>query len=121
MKAKYYLVGSLVFLALLTAAWAADVTGQWKAEIQGANITINLKMEGQTLTGTLDNSLAGPTDIKDGKIDGDAVSFYVVRMLGENETKVMWKGTVAGDEIKFTRQAQGGAGNPDAIVAKRVK
>jgi hypothetical protein len=71
------------------------------------------------VTGTLDNSMAGPTDIKEGKITGDEISFYVVRKLGENDAKITWKGKVAGDEIKFTRQAQGN--NAEEIIAKKVK
>jgi hypothetical protein len=119
MRTRCFLIGTVVLLALLASAWAADVTGQWKAQAQGADITITLKVDGNTVTGTLDNSMAGPTDIKEGKIDGDEISFYVVRKLGENDTKITWKGKVAGDEIKFTRQAQGG--NAEEIVAKRVK
>ena len=63
--------------------------------------------------------MAGPTDIKEGKIDGDEVSFYVVRKIGETDTRITWKGKIAGDEIKFTRQAAGG--NSEEITAKRVK
>jgi hypothetical protein len=119
MKAKYFLVGSIVLLTLIGSAWAADVTGQWKAQAQGADITLTFKVAGTTLTGTVDNSMAGPTDIKEGKIEGDEITFYVVRKIGENDTKITWKGKVAGDEIKFARQAQGG--NPDEVIAKRVK
>ena len=119
MKARYLLSGLGILLLLSATAWAADVAGQWKAQAQGADITITLKVDGNTVTGTLDNSMAGPTDIKEGKIDGDEISFYVVRKISENETKITWKGKVAGDEIKFTRQMQGG--NADEITAKRVK
>jgi hypothetical protein len=119
MKAKYFLVASIVLLTLIGSAWAADISGQWKAQAQGADITITFKADGATLTGTLDNSMAGPTDIKEGKVEGDEITFYVVRKLNENETKITWKGKVAGDEIKFTRQAQGG--NAEEVIAKRVK
>jgi hypothetical protein len=119
MKTKCLLIGAVALLALFASAWAADVAGQWKAQAQGADITITFKVDGNTVTGTLDNSLAGPTDIKEGKIAGDEISFYVVRKLGENDTKITWKGKVAGDEIKFTRQAEGG--NAEEITAKKVK
>ena len=122
MKARYLLTVSGVLLLFIALAWAADVAGQWKAQAQGADITITLKVDGNAVTGTLDNSMAGPTDIKEGKIEGDEISFYVVRKISENDTKIIWKGKVAGDEIKFTRQMQGGTGgNAEEIVAKRVK
>jgi hypothetical protein len=48
-----------------------------------------------------------------------------MRKLGETEFKVLWKGKVSGDEIKFTRTTEGiagpGGGAPTEITAKRVK
>ncbi len=123
MKSKILLFGSWVCLALLASAWAADVAGKWTLQAQGADITLNFKVDGTTLTGTVDNSQAGPTEIKDGKVEGDDVSFHVVRKMGETEMKIIWKGKVSGDEIKFKREAQGGMGGGQAedLVAKRVK
>lgn len=110
---------SLVVAALVAPVSAADITGQWKAQAQGADITITFKVDGTKVTGTLDNSLSGPTEIREGKIEGDEISFYVIRMLNQTETKITWKGKVSGDQIKFTRQAQGG--NPEEIIARRAK
>jgi hypothetical protein len=122
MKTKHFLLSSFVLLALIASAWAADVTGQWKAQAQGADITLTFKVDGNALTGTVDNSMAGPTDIKEGKIEGDEISFYVSRKINESEMKITWKGKVAGDEIKFTRKAEGGTGGAaEEIVAKKVK
>ena len=126
MKAKYIWIGAVVFLTLPVLAWAADVAGKWTAQAQGADITLTFKVDGNTLTGTVDNSQAGPTDIKEGKVEGDEVSFHVIRKMGETEMKIVWKGKIAGDEIKFKREVQGkGMGGPgggaEEIIAKRVK
>jgi autotransporter translocation and assembly factor TamB len=129
MKTKHILVGAVVLLTLSACAWAADVAGKWATQAQGAEITLTFKVDGNTLTGTVDNSQAGPADIKEGKINGDEISFAVVRKMGESEIKIMWKGKVAGDEIKFKREVQGGGGMggpggggaAEEIVAKRVK
>jgi hypothetical protein len=121
MRIKYLFAGLSLFLVLLASSLAADISGQWKAQAQGADITITFKMDGTTLTGTLDNSLAGSTEIKEGRIEEDAISFYVVRKIGESDTKITWKGKVAGDEIKFTREALGGMGGATEIIAKRIK
>jgi hypothetical protein len=145
MKVKILLIGAVVLLAL-TAAYAADVTGKWVAETQGRNgptqVTFTLKADGAKLTGTVLQGAQGePTEITEGKVDGDNISFVVVRNMGGNEMKMTWKGTVSGDEIKFTREFQappgggmggpggggggggmgGGRGGPQEIVAKRVK
>jgi hypothetical protein len=111
-------------LALLLSAspvWAADVSGKWIASAGGTDLTLELKVDGSSVTGTLNNPQAGPTEIKDGKLEGDAISFYVIRTINSAETKVNWKGTVAGEEIKFNRQVEGAAGGPATeIVAKRA-
>ncbi len=111
MKSKIILAGIVVMLAMTLTVWAADVAGKWTAQAQGSDITIIFKVAGTALTGTLENSqMPGAVDIKDGKIDGDNVSFTIVRQMGETEMKIVWKGKIAGDEIKFKREAAGGGG-----------
>ncbi|MFC1495752.1 hypothetical protein ACFL6W_10760, partial [Thermodesulfobacteriota bacterium] len=56
--------------------------------------------------------MPGDVAIEEGKIEGDKISFSLKRSFGQNEMKVVWKGTVAGDEIKFTRGTEGGFGGP---------
>lgn len=105
-----------------TVCFAADVTGTWKAEVpgRGGNMATNtfvLKQEGAKLTGTLDGGRGNPAEITDGKVDGDKVTFTVVRNFNGNEIKQNFKGTVSGSEIKFTRE--GGQGQPVEFVAKK--
>jgi hypothetical protein len=131
MKAKILFIVSFALLALLTSAWAADVTGKWTMQAQGADITLTLKADGTTLTGTLDNSqMPGPIEIKDGKVNGDDISFNIVRKMGETEMKIVWTGKVSGAEIKFKRESQGGmagggqgggASQAEEFIAKRAK
>jgi hypothetical protein len=135
MKSKIFAIGLVVMLALAATVWAANVAGKWTAQAQGSDITLIFKVDGTTLTGTLENSqMPGAIDIKDGKIDGDDISFNVVRKINDADMKIVWKGKVAGDEIKFKREtAGGGMGGPGAggpggggaaaeeIVAKRAK
>jgi hypothetical protein len=134
MKGKIISIGAIVLLAL-ASAWAADVSGKWIAHVAGAqgqgdsDITLVFKVDGDTLTGTLNNSLMpGDVAIEEGKISGDDISFSLKRKFGENEMKVVWKGKVVGDEIKFTRGMEGGmaggagGGAPaPEIIAKRAQ
>ena len=111
MRSKIAAIGFVVALALAASLWAVDISGKWTMQAQGADITLNLKADGAKVTGTLENSqMPGAVDIKDGKIDGDNVSFTIIRKMGEMEIKIMWKGKIAGDDIKFTREAAGGGG-----------
>ncbi len=136
MKNRILLVGAVILMAFIVSAWAAGVAGKWIAEApsgqQTSEITLVFKVDGTALTGTLDNSaMPGAIEIKDGKVEGDDVSFHVLRSFGENEMKVVWKGKVAGDEIRFTRAIEGGmmgggpgggaGAAPDEIIAKRAE
>jgi hypothetical protein len=111
MKIKICLIGGVVLLALAASAWAADVTGKWVAQVEGRNgtteYTFNFKMDGAKLTGTMATD-QGESEITEGKVEGDQISFVIVRSFGGNEMKLLYKGTVSGDEIKFTREMQGG-------------
>ena len=110
---------------LAIAAYAADVTGKWTAEVPGRSgnmqtNTIVLKQEGTRLTGTLDGGRGGPVEITNGKVEGDMVSFTVVRNFNGNEIKQNFKGTISGSEIKFTRTTEGGqGGQPVEFTAKK--
>ena len=137
MKSKVISSAVIVLAVLLVSVWAADVTGKWIAPVHGdqgsVDITLNLKVDRTALTGTVDNPQAGPADIKDGKINGNEISFHVVRKFGENEMKIVWKGKISGEEIRFTREVEGvmtggagGAGGGGAaptpeIIARRAK
>jgi hypothetical protein len=99
----------------LAALWAADATGKWTAEMQGRNgntmtVNMNLKADGAKLTGTV-SGRNGDTEISDGKIDGDNVSFTVVREFNGNQIKQNYKGKLDGDAIHFTMTMEGGMGN----------
>lgn len=117
MRNKMLLVGAIMLLALVASAFAADVTGKWVSESQGrqgqgpTQTTYTFKVEGATLTGTV-SGRQGDTEISDGKVNGDEISFTVVRKMGEMEMKMLYKGKVAGDEIKFTMEMEGGMGGP---------
>jgi hypothetical protein len=109
------------------AAFAADVTGKWTAEVPGRGgntmtTTFTFKVDGDKLTGTVSGGRGGDAEIKDGKVSGDSVSFNVVRTFGDNEIKMVYNGKVSGDEIKFTRTMEGGrgGGQPQEFTAKKA-
>lgn len=117
-------------LALLTcllsvAAWAADVTGKWNAEMPGRGgdtrkIVFDLKADGATLTGTVSNPQGGETDISDGKVDGDNISFSVVREVNGKQFKINYTGEVKDNQIQFKVQREGGQGGGREFTAKRT-
>jgi hypothetical protein len=94
----------LIALFAITAS-AADVTGTWKASVETPNgsfeTTFTFKVDGASLTGKVSSQM-GESDISDGKVDGDNISFNVVRNFNGNEFKMNYAGKVSGNEIKFT-------------------
>ena len=118
----------MILIGCLATAciWAADVTGKWTAEMQGRNgntmtTTFNLKADGDKLTGTVSGRM-GDTDIQDGKVDGDNVSFKLVREFNGNQMTTTYKGKVDGDTIHFSITMDGGpmAGQTRTVDAKRA-
>ena len=109
------------------AAWAADATGKWTAQVPGrggntTEQTFNLKADGAKLTGTLTGGPGGEAQITDGKVSGDDISFVVMRNFGGNDVKIVFKGKVSASEIKFTRTLEGldQAPPPSEFVAKKA-
>ena len=114
---------ALLSCVLAIAAYAADVTGKWTYETQGRNGpmtgTMVLKADGGKLTGTV-SGRGGDTEISDGKVDGDNISFSVTREFQGNKIKINYTGTLSGDEIKFKTQRDGGEGRTQEFTAKRA-
>ena len=122
MKAfRFLLLGALLGISL----WAADVTGKWTAETQGRDgskreVTMNFKADGSKLTGTVGGAM-GETEITDGKIDGNNLSFSMVREFNGNQMKLNYAGMVEGDTINFKVSRDGGGGPQREFTAKRAQ
>ena len=112
MKLRMLLTGAVLILALAVTAAGAEIAGKWIAEQEGPQgtqqTTFDFKVSGTDLSGTITGGRGGNSEISEGKIEGDNISFAVVRTMGENEMKTLYKGVVSGDEIKFTIERQGG-------------
>lgn len=115
---------ALLSCLLAVAAYAADVTGKWTAEMPGRGgqtmtSTMNLKADGSALTGTV-SGRNGDIEIKNGKVDGDNISFDVTRETPNGSFTMHYTGVVSGDEIKFKVQREGGEGQAREFTAKRA-
>ena len=105
-------------------AFAADATGIWNAEfdtqIGPQKYAYTLKQDGDKLTGKAIASARGQTrevELKDGKVDGDKVSFVELMDMGGREIRITYTGTIAGGELKLTRSV--GDFAKEEIVAKK--
>ena len=102
----------LAILTLATAALslAAEVDGKWVGELNTPNgameLTMQLKADGETLTGTVTTQMGDQT-IKEGKIKGDELSWFTVVERDGNSMKIMNKAKVTGSEMKVTITIEG--------------
>lgn len=114
---------SMLALALLLSAgfvFAADVDGKWDGTIPGMEIPVSytFKADGTTLTGTSSGPENTTIPIKDGKINGNSISFSVTFDFGGQETKIDYKGTVSPDQIKLSFDMMG---QTTEILLKKAK
>ena len=109
-------------LAIFTlSALAADITGTWKGTAETPNGTITrtfqFKVDGTKLTGETSSEMMGTSEIMDGKVDGDNLSFTIKGKIQDNEIVLHYKGKVNGDEMKLTVQV----GDSDQTAEYTVK
>jgi enterochelin esterase-like enzyme len=118
-------------ILLLTVAafpcfvFSADVTGTWKAQfdtqIGPQRYTFTLKQEGTIVTGKALSEVNGQkreTELKEGKVDGDTVSFVENLRFQGNALRIAYTGRVSTNEIRFTRRVGNFA--REELVARRA-
>jgi enterochelin esterase-like enzyme len=116
---------TLLTLAVASlSAFAADITGTWKAEFETQRglqkYTFMLKQDGATVTGKASVEMTDQkrdAEFKDGKVEGDTVTFVEPLKIQDNEINITYTGRISGNEIKFTRKV-GDFGSSEA-TAKR--
>jgi hypothetical protein len=122
MKVKHVIV-LVCILALSSFVIAqSSVDGTWMGEVPGGRgpqqVTLTLKVDGGKLTGTVGGGRGGPVAIEEGTVSGATVKFKTKGGRG-GDTILNWTGTVKGDEIAFSRMAEGGQGQAQEFTLKR--
>ena len=119
---KQLLLFSLLAVPCIGAA--ADLSGTWKSEFDSQigrqKYTYTLKQDGDKLTGKANsevNEQKRETELSEGKVEGDKVSFVEMLNFNGNDIRITYKGTIANNEMKFTREV--GTFSKEEIVLKR--
>jgi hypothetical protein len=111
MKLKGLLLGVLGSLLISLPAFAAGVDGDWTGSLDSPNgpvqIDYSFKSDGTKLTGTTTGPDGAKLAIKDGKIDGNNISFAVEADFGGGPTTLKYTGVVAADSIALILDFQG--------------
>ena len=110
-----------VFLAWSAPAFAADVDGKWAGTVStpggDVNVAFDFKSDGTALSGTTTGPDGATIPIKDGKIDGEKITFLVSIDLGGMMLDINYTGVVGPAEIKLTLDF---AGMPFEFVVKKT-
>jgi enterochelin esterase-like enzyme len=112
--------------ATAPAATTAGLTGDWKTEFDSQvgpqKYTYHLKQDGQKLTGKADvvvRDQKREVELLEGKVDGDKVSFVEMLKFQDNEIRITYTGTIAGNEMKLTR-AVGDFAKEEIVVRREA-
>lgn len=114
----------------LQAAFAEGIDGKWKGSIPGMmggppmDRSYEFRTDGNILTGTTVGYGGNEIEIKDGKVDGNNLSFKVESRIQGRRNTVNYTGVFLGDTIKLTftsNMGRGGASRPTTFDAKRVE
>jgi hypothetical protein len=83
------------------------------------------KADGTTLTGTAPGGPGATIQLKNGKIDGNKISFTVESSMGETQMVFNYKGVLNGDSLELTFEMAGmppmEGTAPMKFTLKRVK
>jgi hypothetical protein len=122
MKAIVCLLGVVAMLCGIPTAYAADLSGAWKGsfDFNGASVpvTLNLKIADTAVTGTVEGLPTTPADIHEGKIAGDAITFWVNTDYQGTTYKIIFKGKVSADKIDFEFGTEDGSFTTTMSVAR---
>ena len=121
---RIIVVSVLLLLAFTVFLRAADPSGRWTStfstDVGEQQYTFEFKVMGSTLTGTAKSNLLGETQLQDGKVDGDKISFVENANFQGMPLRIAYSGTMtSADEIAFTRNVADVAS--EKLVAKRAK
>lgn len=104
-----------VFILSAMLSLAADITGGWRGTAEGPQGTISrtfkFQQDGAALTGETESEMLGKAAIKNGKVDGDNVSFAIdVNFNGQAMTFQYTGKVISADEISLETSFPGGDG-----------
>ena len=119
---KLWALAAVLLLVVSGLAFGADIDGKWTGSIAGPDgngmpVNYTFKAEGTTLTGFTTGPDNSQVPLKNGKIDGNNISFSISFDMGGQEMKMDFKGVLSGDQLKLTYDMMG---QPAELVLKRA-
>jgi hypothetical protein len=111
MAARTFLAFATLMFFSVTFALAQDASGSWHSEFDSQigkqKYTFVFNVKGDKVTGKAIGEIKGEkreTDIQDGKVKGDMISFVEPLKIMDMEIKIEYSGKIKGDEITLKRK-----------------
>ncbi len=113
----------LCVFTLPSLASAQDsIQGHWSGELQSDNgaqlVQMAIRVDDDRLSGSIFGN-GVELSIQQASIDANVVKFSTTQHVGEVDTKLLWSGTINGDEIAFTFKAEGNEAPGTDLLVKR--
>jgi hypothetical protein len=112
---------ALGFVLLAASAFAADIDGKWKGNIDTPmgpiEVGFTFKADGAALTGTTTGPDGMEIKITNGKIEGDKISFDVAIDFGGMPLTINYTGVLKGADLALKAEF---FGMPLEIAAKKA-
>ena len=118
MKIYTLLLGLLLTVgcAHLSGPPTPSIDGKWEGtmEMMGQSMKLgyDFNADGNILTGTNTGPQGNKTEITNGKIDGNNISFDVPVDTGQMKMTINYTGVLMGDELELTMKMDMGEGGP---------
>jgi len=121
-KTLVSLVAAFGLMLVAAPARAANVDGKWTGSLDtpmgAVQVGFNFKADGTTLTGTTTGPDGSEIAIKNGKIDGDKISFMISVDFGGMALDLNYTGIVKSDTVELTLDVMG---MPFNFVVKKAQ
>lgn len=121
---KAFMLAVCALALVVVGVQAQGIDGKWTGEVAGGRgpvpVTLTLKADGTKLTGSLAGGRGGEVTLTDGSISGSTIKFKTTQQGRGGEVTMDWTGTVKGDEISFSRKAEGGDAAAVEFTVKRA-
>ena len=120
MKRNFVITGLLLMLAALASA--ADLTGKWQGtfSFNDQSVPLTFELKGATaITGTVAGLPSGVAEIKEGKLEGENLTFFIMTEYQGNPIKLVYRGKVKEGEINFEFGTDDGSWGT-TLVAKKA-
>jgi hypothetical protein len=95
---------TLVMLPAIVAAQEPNpMAGYWKGGIELDELLVELRIQGEVVTGPISTNKVGDLYIRNGTVSGNTISFTSPNLDPDNQSVLLvWNGQLSGDQLSFT-------------------